>query len=620
MEKIFFVIVVLLISFEVNSQIRNDSLRRLVIEPQIATTNNFAVTITPNQVFQSYPKTEFTQQVINGCTITPILYQVSEHNIGIFFAEEGIKNDIYPGAIYKVNDIISENFSPYHLEYPRNEMDLTTNILAFENSETVRRSNAVQSNKVVINVFDYGSITEKWNELLGRSINGNTPGRVKKYLQVVESSSQLKSDFKTTGTVNVSTKIGLAELPDIPVTVNIENKVSVANTEETRSELTNNKNTIVLKYEQIFYSASMTPKAGVPDLFKNIANDQLDEDLVYVQSVDYGMIYYITVTSDKSKSHLYKAIQKNVQTSTGVSGTFPIEGVPVSAEVDVQTTVNDMSTSEAQNILNSTEIKVYQWGGELINDMSGDLNSILTQLYERRRFSSTNLGYPISYTLAYANNHGNAWINYDSKYASANCGNVNNFKYDVLVTLKQLKCIKAVDWGFGSDDEIYGQVRISYWAVRNNSGNVLQSDGTNKYFWNKSNSQYQKFKTGDIHDFNKTFTISGRSNNGFSYDELMGLEIWLKAIIKDDEGDNDITYDRCIECTADNGNRVYYLKNSKTEIDDRFISGRYDSSEGEILDYGNDKYTRLTCYENRYDVNSACMAAKLQFKVILHND
>lgn len=580
-----------------------------------------AVTITNQARFPSAVKTNFTTQTISGCKVTPVQYQVSSDKLGTFFISSGQEINIYPGAVYRSGEVASEHFAPYHLEYKRNPMDLTTDILAFQNPVTSKKAGAVQSNKMTINgnQFDFGTIDSTWHVLLGNSITGTTPGNVKKYLQVVESSQQLKTDFQSTSQVDVSTKIGV-DVPDIPVSVGVDNKVSVNTSSSTISTVSSSKNTILLKYEQVFYTARATPKAGFSTLYDASVTAPLEDDLVYVKTVDYGMIYYIAITSTASKSDLLQAVKTTVSTNTNVNADFPIEGVPVGAEVGVGTTNTNMSSSTAQSILTTSTINVYQWGGLLLDDLNGNLTNIIGQLNTRNKFSKDNLGKPISYTLGFVKDlGGTAWINFDSKYASVSCSNAT--KYDVVITLTKLQCVKAEDWINDPDDEIYGEVRESYWAVRDRSTNLIKkSNGDNKYFWKKGVTQFETFTTGQKRDKNETVVLSG-----FDYDELMGLEIWLKAIFKDVEGDeakesDDVTYQTCADCTADNGNRVYYMKNFKKEIDERFLSGKYDVTQGEVLDIGDDKYTQLSCYEKPNDTGCARMDAWLQFKVVQHQN
>ncbi len=500
-----------------------------------------AVTITTTPSFPESKKMPGEQKPVSGCMVTPLQYQMSTDVINTFFISSGKETNIYPGAIYKAVDVTSETFRPYHLEYTRSPMDLNTSI--FTNNSTARNNMVINGNE-----FDYGTINNKWTTMLRNNIQGNTPGKLKHWRMVVESANQLKTDVVSTSQVDVSAKIGV-EVPSIPVSVGVDNKTSVSNSSVSSSTVSNSKSTIVLKHEQIFYSASITPKAGYADFFTSKPNSELEDDLVYIKSVDYGMIYYITITSSASKSDLFKAVTTAVSTQTGVSATFPVQGVPVNAEVGVGTSNTNMSSQQATNILNSSEIKVYQWGGETM-PLSGDINSILTQLEQRTKFSATNLGAPISYTLGFVKDGANAWMNFDSRYASVNCpNNTAGYKYDVKVRLDHLK-VNKITWGW---DNIYGDVVLTYGMA-----------GNKEYHEDKIIKHISKI---EVHEGDKISNVSNEVAlfTGLTYEEVTNLKVYVKARLYDDRESDVFTCTMCDSKLANDYYRRARIFNSNSE-------------------------------------------------------
>lgn len=579
-------------------------------QPNTEITGNggLAVTISDRAKFTAAPKQEFQTITTNGCKITPIKYQISDDKIGTFFISSSKEDKIYPGAVYHFDDIKYESFIPYHLEYARSPMHLTTNILAFNNKQTIKKQNAVTENLEVINPneFDAGTIRRKWNVLLGNSINGSTPGEIKKYLQIIESSEQLKTDFQTIGQVDVSTKIGV-EIPQVPVGVSVDNSVSVRTSTQNSASYSNSKNTIVLKFEQVFYTANISPISGYPNIYTDRANESLEDDLVYISSIDYGMVYYLTITSSASKSDLYQAIQSSTSTSTGVSASFPIQGVPVNAEVDVNTSHSTMSTSTANKILNESIIKVFQWGGQSINDIasSTNLNDILNQLNNRTKFSSTNLGAPINYCLRFVKNNGEVWINYDSKYASVNCSKVK--KYDVDIVLNEISRNGSGVTPFDMvNSNFYGKVHLTKWELKNTRDREpYKQNNEDIILWqtNKENA----IKLPPPASIKKIHSQNIATIKSLSYEELSDLIFYLKADFTNKDTDKRLT--NCQRCDEPDNSRRYSMRGQMDEVDAKNEIG--DWSNPLILKIGDDRTTDIICSQG----NIKYVQATFQIKI-----
>ena len=429
-----------------------------------------------NKALYNIPdKTAYGETTINAdCNALPINYKISQQEIGLFFPPTSFVDKIYPGAVYQFSGLKTQSPSIYTKFFDRNAMNLTTNI--FDPRVT---NNAPEQ----ITQFDYGTISGKWKGVLAKYIGGATPADVITEVMMVESDAQMNADLNTIGNVTVGTTLKVP-IPNIPVTVNASNEVSVTNTSQVTSSSENKKNSVIFRFKQVFYSASVSPLA-VPnqDVFKNTDKTQLENDLVYISSVDYGQMFYVTVTSEYSKEAMFKAVLDKVttQSNLGVQAT----GLPVGGSVSVGT--SNETSSETNSILSnsSVTIKSFQYGGAPVY-LGTTMDEVLASLKNKikLKFDSTNLGAPLSYTLNFVSDHSPAWINTNTNYATALCGiNLEDRRYDVKVKLVKATAIK-VDEGFGGDatEDLFGNMYVKF-----RSGSISKDEMD---IWKKDGATY----------------------------------------------------------------------------------------------------------------------------------
>lgn len=522
----------------------NARLKALAFKPQrqitipIISSNTDVVDVSNFAKYATEEKKPFPEVLINGnCNFLPILYKTSQQELGLFFPAVNFSNAIYPGAIYQFNTIKTQSPIPYTRFANRNPMDLTMNIF----------DAAIADNQPVpVASFDYGTISGLGKNILSKYIGGVTPADVVTEVILVESNDQMNSILNTAGNVDVGVKLKVP-LPNIPVTVDLANKVSVSNSSSLITSTENKKNTVVLRFRQVFYSLSMTPKFGPQfDFFKDVDKTQLEQDLVYVSSVSYGQMIYVVITSEFTKDALYKAVTNKVttQTSLGVSGI----GLPAEGAVSVGT--SNLTTSEVNNILTSekTQIKAFQYGGQAIN-LGNTMDEVLASLNSRIKvkFDATNIGAPIGYTLNFVTDHSPAWINTNVSYATTNCGiNLSDRKYDVKLILDNITAKKVDD--NDSDEDLFGSLSAgsqtgskkldfpNMWKKNGNSYdvNVLSSE-------NGVTKAYLDIATG----IKSIKNVAANISNG----ELRNTKVSLRGTLKDKEVFGDRNY-VCEECNG----------------------------------------------------------------------
>lgn len=533
-------------------------------------------------------KRDFFPVNINpNCNVLPVNFTLSQQELGLLFPARNFKDAIFPGAVYRFSTIKEQSPTPYTRFTSRNPMDLTTDIFD---------ARVTNNDPITISRFDIGTLSTQWKNLLTRYINGATPGDVSTEVILVESNAQMNATLSTGSTVDVGVKIS-APIPNVPVTVDASNNVSVSNTSTVSSSSENKKNTVILKFKQVFYSARMSYKAGAQmDIFHGVDKSALEDDLVYVYSVDYGQMFYVVITSEFNKESLFNAVMSKVSTNTEL-GASPT-GLPVKGSVSVGTT--NQSSSETNTVFSSgkTTIKAFQYGGEPIN-LGTTIDEVLANLKTKinTRFNGTNLGAPIAYTLNFVKDHTPAWINTNISYATANCGiDLASRRYDVTLHLEKMQAPKVVDTD--NNEDLFGSLHLNKFEVKG-----VEKMGFTR-FWSKSGFNYDEFDVANQSGITKAYEstptnirVSKLLASNLTNADAKSSKIYVSGYLRDKEVLGDKEY-VCQECNG--APRVISLANTSyaSQID-ALLPGQTIK-----LQMGNDRLFELNFFENG-DQNSS---------------
>jgi hypothetical protein len=426
-----------------------------------------------------------------------------------------------------------------------------------------------------------------WNNLLRQNIYGSTSANIMSQLILAESESQIRADMKLMNSVDVGAELEIP-LVKVPVTVLAGGSIAVTESAQIANSAESKRNTVVLKFEQVFYSAYITPKEGEMEIFKDVKDNELPDDLVYISSVDYGQVFYVKFTSDYSKETLMKAI--NMKFSSGVNLGVTVEGVPVSGNLHEGT--SNLSESEMQSLLSSSniEIKVGRVGGMTDNafESATSFEEVLAGIRRiSTRFTPTNLGAPIAYTLNFCKGHSLAYINYNLGYGTQNCGYTFKGKYDVQLELDHMDVDNCQDWD--KTEDLYGNVKFTYLKTGNKEVNG------DKIFWSKSkdDANSNNFRNGIRRIDEKKILIENLTLN-----ELKNISLYLAGNIKDDEGFLKAKDFECANCQILDGSygkrKVFFIDESATQesIKKLVLNGNW-----QALKFGDDSFLNLTFYE-----------------------
>ena len=566
-------------------QLNNFKLAKPLINKSISLSNNSTEVVDLSN-FAKFPeekKQVFSPKLINGnCNALPVNYKSSQQEIGLFFPPTGYSQSIYPGAVYRFSTLKNLAPTPYTRFTKRSAMNLNTDIFD---------PNIIESNSSeTISQFDYGTISNKWKNMLAKYINGITPANVVTEISLIESSKQLNSLLNTASSVDVGAKLQVP-LPNIPVSVSASNTVSVQNTTTQNNSSTLEKNSVIIKIKQVFYSSSISYiDSDDISVFPGVNPAELEEDLVYIKSVDYGQEFYIVVTSDYSKESILNAVMDKVSTKSELGAS--VTGIPVSGSVSVGTSNETNSSTESILSSGSTTVKTFQYGGAPI-DLGQRLEDVLNSLKSKLdlKFSKTNIGAPLSYTLCFVKDHTPVWINTDLSYATTNCGiSLANRLYEVKLILEKLNAKKVVD--NDNTEDLYGNLKLN--SFKTNGVTKI----TNYTFWERKGETYDTNSAkGVTFAYNGTDTKINSSKillSNCTNGDLLASSIFVEGLLYDKDLMNPKYV--CKECNG--GPREINLSAYANQINALL------PNETKKLKIGDDSFFELNFFENG-DKNSS---------------
>jgi len=419
-----------------------------------------------------FPYTKVTSYP--DCRLVPIKMKTSVEDFGLFFPARTFKEGIFPGAVYPFLSLRNQSPTAYTRFTNRNQMDLTIKIFD---------DRAVTGNgPATIATFDAGTLSRQFPTAIAKYSGGANALPATTEIFTVESNKQMNAMLHTGAQIDFATRINIP-IPDIAMNIS-QFGVSPVTAIIPRKMM---RNTVLLCFRQVYYTASLAVKSGKQDLFPDVNNSQLEPDLVYVQGVDYGQVFYVTVSSEYSKAMLYGAVRNKTGAYTALGllpSSFPDNGTLLTRQELT------LSEGETNRLLNdpSTSIACFQYDGQAVS-MGTTIDEVLTNLAAKvkKRFNSNTEAVPVSYSLNYAADHSPVWFNSEVCYAAADCGTreFRELKYTVKMKLVKAEVVKAVEGG--ADDkceELYGQMRVGK-MVYSDYDAISISRKSNDFIWRK---------------------------------------------------------------------------------------------------------------------------------------
>lgn len=336
---------------------------------------------------------------------------------------------IYPGAMFKDDDIVKGVFTP--LALPRKTGSITIDVLNTNGSVS----------ESVANFNDRTVVNNAINTLRTRTGNSNA----NTYIDYNEFFFQSSSQFNLS--MEGSMDLNLAPIIELPVLV-------AANNTGTFS-VENSLNAAVAALFQVYYTISMGGEGPASTI-----NGTIPSNALCVTDVQYGRIAYITVGSYSSRTEASLVLNELV--SVGLDESLTL------AEV------SSKLSASAKFALSSGFVKIKITGGSVATAVT--VSNLETFRNYVNQIDPTVAGVqavPIYYTLRYASDNSPAQLGAFASFTDEQCFRADQLK----VTLSSIKATNVVDFG---GEELYGTVSVgpigkiasgstSFWTVSSSS-------------------------------------------------------------------------------------------------------------------------------------------------------
>lgn len=171
----------------------------------------------------------------------------------------------------------------------------------------------------------------------------------------------------------------------------------------------------LIKFVETFYTVDVNQDAA--PLMVNIPREKVGDKMpVYVSSVSYGRIAYLTIESEQKKSEFKTNLDMALKATATNNG-----------EIDIDTAIKKLEKG--------TTIKIHIIGGgsEAVTDLKKFQNYIV-----KEGFSAKNPGHIIKYQLRFLDDNAIAYIKYAEKYKTVERIEIPAKGYKVTATVKNI--------------------------------------------------------------------------------------------------------------------------------------------------------------------------------------
>ena len=174
----------------------------------------------------------------------------------------------------------------------------------------------------------------------------------------------------------------------------------------------------LIKFVETFYTVDVNQNPA--PLMVNIPREAIGDKMpVYVSSVSYGRIAYLTIESDQNKSELKTNIDAVFKATTTNN-----------AEADIDLAIKKLEKGT------TIKINIIGGGSEAVTDLKQFQKYVV-----KEGFSAKNPGQIIKYQLRFLDDNAIAYIKYGEKYKTVERSEIPTKGYKVTATVKNIKAI-----------------------------------------------------------------------------------------------------------------------------------------------------------------------------------
>lgn len=304
------------------------------------------------------------------------------------------QNSIYPGAVLAGESIDDGSYREITNGNKR-KATISFGLQGVKDKEGKDGKAGITSGEIIPNLAAYRDLH---NKVLSQNITNHASAHYSYTEQEIKSEESFDTQFKV--------GVGFAA-------AGIKSKIAAG----FKFKKGDNKNRHLIKFVETFYTADVNQE-NVPlmiDIPRDVVGNRMP---VYVSSVSYGRIAYLTIESEKTWSELKPSFEAVLKASTTNN-----------AELDISNAMKNLE--EGTNIT----INIIGGSSEAVTDLKQFQKYIV-----KGGFSSGNPGQVIKYRLRFLDDNATAHIRYAGRYKTVERTEIPTKGYKVIATVKEIKC------------------------------------------------------------------------------------------------------------------------------------------------------------------------------------
>ena len=303
------------------------------------------------------------------------------------------QNSIYPGAVLKGDTIAKEGYQEI-TEGNKRKAVISFDLQGVKDKEGKDGKPGVTSGEIIPNLAAYRELR---NRVLSQNITYHASAH----------SSYEDIEIKNEKSLEAQLKIGVGF-----GAAGIKSKIAAGfkfkNGEQKERRL--------IKFVETFYTVDVNQEAA--PLMINIPREAVGNRMpVYVSSVSYGRIAYLTIESNQKKSELKANLEAVFKATTTNNG-----------DVDIDAAIKKLQDGT------TVTINIIGGGSEAVTDLKQFQKYIV-----KEGFSAKNPGHIIKYQLRFLDDNATAYIKYGEKYKTVERIEIPAKGYKVTATVTNVK-------------------------------------------------------------------------------------------------------------------------------------------------------------------------------------
>lgn len=356
-------------------------------------------------IFQGQQLSETEPQLNAQGMVVKYIEKEVEYDVSAAFDDmlllDPSQNSIYPGSVLHGDSLDKDSYQEI-IDGNKRKAVISFDLQGVKDKEGKDGKAGITSGEIIPNLASYRELR---NKILSQSITYHASANLSYEDMEITNEKSLEAQLK------IGVGFGAA---------GIKSKIAAGFKFKDGKQ----KERRLIKFVETFYTVDVNQEAA--PLMINIPREKVGDTMpVYVSSVSYGRIAYLTIESEQEKSELKANLDTVFKVTTANH-----------AEADIDLAIKKLEKGTTINI------HIIGGGSEAVTDLKQFQKYIV-----KEGFSAKNPGQIIKYQLRFLDDNATAYIKYAEKYKTVERIEIPTKGYKVTATVQNIKGV-----GFGSAD------------------------------------------------------------------------------------------------------------------------------------------------------------------------